>query len=71
MNELESEPHRSAPSGPAWQAAEAAGHDMALLLESMEMTPAERLRMHELAIERLERLEAAMARKRAGGGSTS
>lgn len=46
----------------AWSAAEAAGHDMTLLQESLELTPDERLRLHDLAVARLERLELAMGR---------
>ena len=52
------------PVGPDWYAAEAAGHDMLLLLESAELTPDERLRLHGLAVARLERLELAMGRSR-------
>ncbi len=46
--------------GPAWRAAELFGCDMDLLAESLTMTPAERLRLHDIAVTRIEQLEAAM-----------
>ncbi|TPW12151.1 MAG: hypothetical protein FD129_1519, partial [bacterium] len=58
-------------AGPDWIAAEAAGHDMTLLLESAELTPEERLRLHDLAVARIEILEAAVAGGRRGNGSPS
>jgi len=53
-------------SGPAWRAAEEFGIDMDLLAESLALTPAERLRLHMIALRRVERLEAAMKRARDG-----
>ena len=46
--------------GPAWLAAKAHGFDMHLLEESLSLTPHERLRLMSVAVNRLERLEAAM-----------
>ena len=53
-----------APPGPAWIAAERAGHDMSLREESLGLTPTERLRLHDLALARVILLEEAVARKR-------
>jgi hypothetical protein len=50
------------PSDPAWRAAEAYGCDMDLLEESLSLPPAERLRLHMIALRRLEQLEAALIR---------
>ena len=36
--------------GPAWRAAEAAGHDMSLIVATLRMPVAERLRQHDLAL---------------------
>jgi hypothetical protein len=47
-------------TGPAWRAAQAFGCDMDLLAESLTLTPAERLRLHNIAIRRVEQLESAM-----------
>jgi hypothetical protein len=46
--------------GPRWLAAERAGYDMDLLAESLSLSPAERLRLHAIALRRVELLEAAM-----------
>ena len=53
--------------GSAWQAAKDFGCDMDLLEESLGLTPTERLRLHTIALRRVELLEAAM--KRESGGS--
>jgi hypothetical protein len=53
--------------GPAWRAAAAYGCDMDLLAESLALTPAERLRLHTIALRRVQQLEAAM--KKAHDGS--
>ena len=53
---------RSDESGPAWLAAAELGCDMELLAESLALSPAERLRLHTIALRRIERLEAAMQR---------
>ena len=55
--------------GPAWQAAKNFGCDMDLLEESLALPPAERLRLHTIALRRIEQLEAAM--KRVSGESRS
>jgi hypothetical protein len=57
--------------GPAWRAAEVHGRDMTLLEESLGLTPAERLRQHDLAVTRLEVLEVAMRKAGHGHGPTS
>jgi hypothetical protein len=36
--------------GPAWQAAEAEGFDMSLIVVALRMPVAERLRMHDMAL---------------------
>ncbi len=50
----------------AWRAAQAFGFDMDLLKESLELSPDERLRLHEIALRRLTRLEAAFKDARSG-----
>ncbi|HEX7881006.1 MAG TPA: hypothetical protein VF720_16465 [Candidatus Eisenbacteria bacterium] len=55
----------------AWQAAALAGHDMDMLEESIELSPEERLRLHELGMERVRLLEAAMTQARADGRETA
>ena len=52
--------------GPAWCAARLHGCDMDLLEESLALTPAERLRLHDIAVRRVEQLEAAMRESRNG-----
>lgn len=37
-------------AGPAWRAAHAAGVDMSLIDDALQMTPAERLRDHQRAL---------------------
>jgi hypothetical protein len=59
-------PSETIHSGPAWRAAEAYGCDMDLLAESLALTPAERLRLHTIALRRIEQLEAATKRARDG-----
>lgn len=46
--------------GPAWRAAKDLGVDMELLEESLALSLAERLRLHDIAVTRVEQLEAAM-----------
>ena len=36
--------------GPAWRAAEAAGHDMSLIIAMLRLPVSERLRLHDLAL---------------------
>ena len=36
--------------GPAWRAAEAAGHDMSLIIANLRLPVAERMRRHDLAL---------------------
>jgi hypothetical protein len=55
----------------AWHAAEEYGCDMDLLDESLALSPAERLRLHTIALRRLEQLEAAMRKARGGTGPTA
>jgi len=62
---------RTLPRGPAWCAAEAYGCDMDLLSESLTMTPAERLRLHTIALRRLQQLETAKKGTRSGPGSSA
>jgi hypothetical protein len=55
--------HESDPppeDGPAWRAARADGCDMDLLEESLSLSPEERLRLHDIALRRIELLEKAM-----------
>lgn len=47
---------KTAEPGPAWHKAEAYGCDMDLLAESLALTPAERLRLHTIALRRVEQL---------------
>ena len=54
-----------AEAGPNWRAAHEAGVDMALLEEMLRMTPAERLRRHQRALELVLRLQGAAVKKNA------
>jgi hypothetical protein len=69
MTSRPAESSSTPPSDPAWRAAEAYGCDMDLLEESLSLTPAERLRLHMIALRRLEQLEAAMEEVRHEPGS--
>lgn len=55
----------------AWEAARLYGCDMDLLEESLSLTPAERLRLHDIAIERVRQLEIAIKDTASGNGSPS
>lgn len=59
------------PAGPAWRTAQAFGCDMDLLAESLTLTPAERLRLHDIAVKRIELLEAAMKAAHDGLGPSA
>ena len=49
--------------GPAWRAAEAAGHDMSLIIAALRMPVAERLRQHDLALNSALSLRAAFVQQ--------
>lgn len=50
----------------AWQEAEAAGFDMSLVEENLRMTPLERTRQHERALNLAVQLREAMTQRNAG-----
>ncbi|MCE9610914.1 MAG: hypothetical protein K8R23_12030 [Chthoniobacter sp.] len=54
--------------GPAWRAAEAAGHDMSLIVEALRMPVSERLRQHDLALNAALSLREAFVQQYAGTG---
>jgi len=54
--------------GPAWRAAEAAGHDMSLIVEALRMPVSERLRQHDLALNAALSLREAFLQQYGGTG---
>jgi len=44
------EPCEPRADGPAWRAAEAAGHDMSLIIANLRLPVAERMRRHDVAL---------------------
>ena len=63
--------HETTLPGPHWLAAKEAGCDMDLLAESFALSPAERLRLHDIALRRIEQLEVAMKEVRGVDRSTA
>ena len=60
MNSPVSESNKMNHPGPYWLAAKESGCDMDLLADSFTLSPAERLRLHGIAVRRIEQLEVAM-----------
>jgi hypothetical protein len=56
--------------GPAWRAAEAEGFDMSLIVETLRMPVAERLRQHDLALTSALSLRQAFIEQHGGIGKT-
>ena len=52
--------------GPAWRAAEAEGHDMSLIVETLRMPVAERMRQHDIALSAALDLRAAFVQQHGG-----
>ena len=63
---LKFEPCEPRIGGPAWRAAEAEGHDMSLIVETLRMPVAERMRQHDMALSAALDLRAAFVQQHGG-----